>query len=587
MIVMQQNERKKRVRPSRSIDESVSNAESSVSFHSRRRASDDRRQPLRPTILVVDDDDLVRRTLKLELQYHYFIKEANDGIEGLEILRKFVDEIDCVVTDIRMPRLNGSEYMARAAEITRDIYFVVITGHKGEITESELIGSGGGRLSGYLEKPVEGGELTYQVQKAIDLTRLQRDRIRANENAHRLVESIENIHRLRNLEQLLSAIFENVILFSSVEIGFLAFQDEIDGQLRIYGGAGRFRDLVGQPVFDNPHLRADEVALLSHAIETDVLQETEEVMVIPLGQGGMILCGQPIIDQRDRQFIHTFARNAAQVLANTLYFEQLIEKKRLEEELKIASDIQISLLPRRLPQLNDIEVHGFQVAAHEVGGDYYDFIEIEGGHLGICIGDVAGKGMPAGLVMVMVRSYLRMLINEAIVFGNRKRSKDSLAYVLRMVNKELYRDIGADLRFITLTIIIWDAQDQQLRYIGAGHERFLIHRVKTQQVENHKPGGVVLGLIPDIDQHIHEQEIPFLPGDTLFLFTDGITEARSPDGNMYGFERLTYIFAQNAQQTPEAIVKSVQHDVSNHMAGTPPTDDITLVALRRKPELPS
>lgn len=532
------------------------------------------------TVLLVDDDDLVRGSMRMSLQGDYQIYEAHDGFRGLEMLTEHLTSIDCVVTDIRMPGLNGSEYMARAAEITKEVYFIVVTGHKGEVTESKLIGDGGGRLSGFLEKPVTSDELKYQIDKAVELTRNQRDRLRANDNAHKLVKTVENIYNIKNLEDLLAAIFENVALFTSVRTGFLAFTDgEMSEQLVIRGGVGRFATMIGQPIIDNPQLRTDEVNLLLKSIEEDHIQETKEVMILPLKKGGLLLIGQPFVDPRDKDFIRTYARNAEKAIENVFYYQELEEKKRLEQELKIAAEIQTSLLPKEQPDLDDVEAFGFQIPAKEVGGDYYDFIDMGGGNLGVCIGDVSGKGVPAGLVMVMARSYLQ--ITMAKESADHIREVESLAVVLNKINRVLHKDVE-DTRFMTMLLSVWDAQRKVLRYTGAGHERLIVYRQESGTCELIKPGGVMLGMLDDVEDFLHDQELELKSGDTVVLYTDGITEARSRDDQLYGMDALVEKVEKYGSGPINELIEAIRDDLDQFMEGQIQFDDITLVALRRK-----
>lgn len=567
-----------RVRPSGAPQSRGTESPTSKKFG--QRFSDKKLPAYKGTVLLVDDDDLVRGSMRMSLQGEYQILEANDGFQGLDVLKEHLAQIDCVVTDIRMPGLNGSEYMSRAAEITKEVYFIVVTGHKGEVTESKLIGDGGGRLSGFLEKPVTSDELKYQIDKAIELTRNQRDRIRANDNAHKLVQSVENIYSIKSLEDLLAAIFENVAIFSSVRTGFLAFSsDSSENDYVVRGGVGRFAEMIGESIVENPKLRKHEVELLVKAVKEDRIHETDEVMVLPLKRGGLLLIGQPSVDERDKDFIRTYARNAEKAIENVFYYHELEEKKRLEQELKIAAEIQTSLLPKKQPELEDIEVLGFQLPAKEVGGDYYDFIEMGEGSLAVCIGDVSGKGVPAGLVMVMARSYLQILMGKDS--EGHVVEIPSLATVLNKINRVLHKDVEST-RFMTMLLSVWDAHKKVLRYVGAGHERLIVYREATRTCELIKPGGVMLGMLDDVEDFLTDQELELASGDTVVLYTDGVTEARSKADKLFGMDALIASIEKHASDNVHSLIEGVREDLREFMLGEIQYDDITLVALRRK-----
>jgi len=299
------------------------------------------------TILLVDDDPLVRSAMKMAISDDYNVLEAEDGYQGLEVLRNHVSEIQCVVTDIRMPGLNGSEYMAKAGEVTQDVYFVIVTGHKGEVTESKLISDGSGRLSGFLEKPISNDELKYQIQKAVELTQIQQDRARANYNAQQLVEAVETIYAATNEDELLQLIIDNVSRFMSVKTAFWALADSRNNLL-IRGGSDRFSGLIGDPIEGNPNLRSADVEAVRKAIEEDTVTENEHIMALPLYNGVILLFGNPLIDARDKNFIRTYVRNA----------EQALERMHLYEKLKDANT--------KLTQLDKMKTKFTDIISHEL-----------------------------------------------------------------------------------------------------------------------------------------------------------------------------------------------------------------------------
>lgn len=247
--------------------------------------------------------------------------------------------------------------------------------------------------------------------------------------------------------------------------------------------------------------------------------------------------------------------------------EQLLAIRR---ELEIARDIQQSILPSvfpPFPQRRDFEIFASMIPAREVGGDLYDFFLIDDAHLGVVIGDVSGKGVPAALFMAVSRTLLKSMALGGAAPGD----------CLHRVNALLCLENSAEM-FVTAFYGILDTRTGQLAYSNGGHNPpYLLRHDGTVEVLA-GTGGIVLGMLEDIG-YAAEQAI-LHSGDGVFLYTDGVTEAMDRDGNLFSDRRLEGVLRQHTQASPEAIVGAVVDAVGFYAGGAPQSDDITAMAIR-------
>ena len=258
---------------------------------------------------------------------------------------------------------------------------------------------------------------------------------------------------------------------------------------------------------------------------------TRSEMAIPLKKGNRIIGVFNLESDRPAAYsatelalIESFANQAAIALDNARLYEEAREKRRLQEELLVARRIQKKFLPRRDPTVRGFEIAGKTVPSKQVGGDYYDFIWIGEDQLAIVTADVAGKGVPAALILAGFRASL---ITEA-------RESASPAEVLRNVNYLLYKSSDQS-DFVTAFLGILDIRHRRLTYTNAGHNYPLLFREEGDPVELVE-GGTVLGLMKEAPYE--ERSVVLTPGDVLVVYTDGITEAFAADGEQFGEERL-------------------------------------------------
>jgi serine phosphatase RsbU (regulator of sigma subunit)/anti-sigma regulatory factor (Ser/Thr protein kinase) len=253
----------------------------------------------------------------------------------------------------------------------------------------------------------------------------------------------------------------------------------------------------------------------------------------------------------------------------------LIEQQRLRKELQVAQEIQQMLLPADFPHVEGYEIASFYEAAKEVGGDLFDFVDVDEDTIGICIADVSGKGIPGSLIMTMIRTALRL---EAR--GN-KNPADVLARVNKFVTDDMKRGM-----FVTMFYLVLDSRNRIIHYASAGHNPMILFRGKTKQTYYLNPSGFPVGIqLPDIslfDQKIEQDSIRLREDDLLVLYTDGITEAMNPKRELYHEERFLDAVRNNSQYDVAEFIKRIKDDVKDHTKGFPQNDDITYVAIKEK-----
>src|SRR5215203_3453510 len=248
--------------------------------------------------------------------------------------------------------------------------------------------------------------------------------------------------------------------------------------------------------------------------------------------------------------------------------EEAQERQRLEQELHLARLIQQTLLPKSLPGLPGYEVAAYYQPAREVGGDFYDFLDLDDGRLGLVVGDVSGKGVPAALVMATTRTMLRASAQRL----------DSPGEVLKRVNDVIVTDIPPNM-FITCLYAILDTETGRLQFANAGHDLPYRRSSSAGGAEELRATGMPLGLLPGMDYE--EKEIVLERGDSVLFYSDGLVEAHDPEREMFGFPRLQGLVGAHRSGGQE-MVNFLLSELSRFTGGDwEQEDDITLVTLER------
>lgn len=273
----------------------------------------------------------------------------------------------------------------------------------------------------------------------------------------------------------------------------------------------------------------------------------------------------------DGKLLTAVAEQIAAIISNTILHQQILVQERMQRELEIAAEIQVSLLPHGLPDVPGVEFAVASLPATEVGGDFYDFIPLGEDHLGVVVADVAGKGVPAAMLTSLARTILRV---EAGYGHSPQR-------VISQTNQALLQDLQRAEMFVTALIAYLDQNDLALTYANAGHTPGLWWRADVGRFEQLAATTPPLGIeIPDLGG---DRTLKLSPGDSILFYTDGVTETLSPDGQIFGGDRLEEALAAHAGSSADDLVQSVLSAVRVFRRDAPCSDDITMIAMRVRP----
>ena len=284
-----------------------------------------------------------------------------------------------------------------------------------------------------------------------------------------------------------------------------------------------------------------------------------------------------------KKLLQLVADQTAVAIANHELTVQLRAKERQDRELEIASEIQLRLLPRQCPKIKGAELAAKCKTANRVGGDYYDFIPVNYDQLrdnqdisvpwSIVIGDVMGKGVPAGLIMTMTRGMLRAEVLN-------RHTPDQ---IMEHLNRVMYEDLENSRRFVTLFYSEYDPQTQIISYTNAAHHPPLLWQAATGLIKTLDTKGMLIGLVPDSEYEYAQLQLA--PGDTIMYYTDGFTDAVNQHGERFDEDNLYHAFdwaCQNLEQ-PQEILDYLFNQIDNFVgSGNKIIDDMTLVIMRVK-----
>jgi sigma-B regulation protein RsbU (phosphoserine phosphatase) len=240
-------------------------------------------------------------------------------------------------------------------------------------------------------------------------------------------------------------------------------------------------------------------------------------------------------------------------------------------ELEIARSVQMSLLPKADPIVSGFDIAGICIPALEVGGDYYDFVNLAGRKLGIAIGDVSGKGVPAAIYMTLTKGILQSHAEDNV----------SPKSVLSKVNSLMYRTIERN-SFVSMFYAVLDVDKHTIRFSRAGQCPVIL----TQRVEGSgtflTPKGMALGLERGtiFESVLEEQELPLRSGEVLVFYTDGFTEAMNTRGEEFGETRLVEAIGKHRNKSAGEIIKGLCEEIREYTEGKPQHDDMTMVVLK-------
>jgi serine phosphatase RsbU (regulator of sigma subunit)/anti-sigma regulatory factor (Ser/Thr protein kinase) len=313
------------------------------------------------------------------------------------------------------------------------------------------------------------------------------------------------------------------------------------------------------------------------AFDKDTGYRTHSILCLPLIGNGDRLIGvievlnkkeQAVFNEADESLLGGVIAHITVALERARLIEAYVEKERMEESLKLAHDIQMSMLPKNFPpfpERHEFDIFAAIVPAKEVGGDFYDFFFIDDDHLCFAVGDVSGKGIPASLFMAVTKTLFKTTAGNGGTPGE----------ILARLNTEICRD-NESCMFVTLFCGILNIGTGQVDYCNGGHNLpYYLHRGDVSPLEN--LGGRALGIVEQ--SPYTSARMVLSPGESLLLFTDGVTEAMDPSETLYSERRLERFLESNRGSSPRQIIGDLVRDVRQFAGATPQSDDITVLAL--------
>ena len=356
--------------------------------------------------------------------------------------------------------------------------------------------------------------------------------------------------------------------------------------------------------FDGPELVVSAAIgagfRISQAVKAKVLEERTSILVADTSMDEMLREARTIVEQRVKSLIAVPLQTESKVIgiiyvdspdvirqftaedlslltvmgniaAVRIDHARLLEVERTEQimakELAQAAEIQTGLLPQEEPILDGLKVAGRSIPCRSVGGDYYDYFPLSNGRLVVLVGDVAGKGLPAALLMTSLQARVHSLVENY----------EDMAQLTTILNRGVSAKCPRG-KFITFFIALLDPIAGTIAYCNAGHNPPILVSA-SGEVSNLEAGGPVLGVL---GKYTYEgATVPWNPGDALIMFSDGISEAFNPAGEEYGEERLTELLPSITSGTPSVVLEKVFTEVMAFMAEAPASDDMTLVIATR------
>lgn len=413
----------------------------------------------------------------------------------------------------------------------------------------------------------------------------------SRKNLETLIQAFEYISSPLEPEKILELVLEQISQLLNAEAGSIFLLNEKTKELELKVATNLSEEEIGKIKVPLGKGLAGFVAEKNQSVNIkDVSQDerfysnidhitgfkTKNILTVPLKTSNKIVGVLQALNKKDGNFfseedeilLTEFARLVGLTLEKVWFLSQLIEKQTIETDLKIASQIQESLLPKDELIHNDVLIKGFYKPARYISGDYFDFFVLNENEILIVLGDVAGKGAQASLIMASVKAYLSAAIESNLDFVT----------IANNLNKFLASNTPLD-KFITIFLGLINLQENKITYINSGHEPGLI--ISYDGKISHLPSNnIMMGVLENFEYI--PTELTFPDNSFLFIYTDGVTEANNKNNDRFGTERLLDILLKNSK-TPQKIFDILPESIEAFSGEMVQFDDITfLIVIRGK-----
>ena len=529
-------------------------------------------------LCMEDDPDLALLLQKRLTGAGYHVDIAADGEIGLTMFRS--SSYDALIVDQLMPGPDGLEVIRILSSQGPLPATVMISGKGDESAAVEAMKLG---ADDYVVRDVAGGYLELLpsvLEQALRRRRLQQEKLSA-ENALRESES--------RLSGILSSMHDVVFVFDTD--GTLTDFYAPDGALPmpLEGLEARTisellpEELTGAFSEAFHKARQGEVSQVEYSLasagETEWFSAKLSPMLVGGEVAGVVAVGRNITElieyreelRRANEQLEERVEERTRELHEAQ--AQLLTQQRLQQEMKLAAEIQANLLPRSVPSLSSFDVAVAASPAHSVSGDFYDFITQSEQGFCLAVADISGKGVPAALLTLTARTLLRV---EA-------RCEDPLSSILERVSASLHEDLSQAEMFITILLARLNAQAATLTLANAGHTDTLLWKYQTRSLQTLSSTGLPVGILEHTP--VLDQTMTLGPGDAVIAYSDGITEAANPGEELFGLERLKTIAASHADESADDLAGAIVAAVESFREGAPVSDDLTLVVVKALPRI--
>lgn len=401
-----------------------------------------------------------------------------------------------------------------------------------------------------------------------------------------LYEIIGAMNSSLDFDEALNNVMDSVMHLTKAQRGFLMIADDETGELRtlvIKGVDGATLDEEGYSTTIVREVVSTRKPLLTNNAQFDTRYQAGQSIIMRGLRA--ILCAPMIVKNRlmgiiyvdtsmrsgsfsqaDVDLLSLVAGQAGIALENARLYTVAVEKGRMEKELQMAADIQQSLLPQYMPQVEGYEVTALWKAARETAGDFYDAFILDRNRFGIVIADVSDKGAPAALFMAVARTMIRSHAHAGLT------PIDTIS----RTNDLILEDAQSEM-FVTVYHSYFEAGGRSV-HVNAGHNPPIFYQHQKKTIQFMPRGGRAIGWFPN--NPLQEVPINFQSGDVMVYYTDGVSEAENPRKEAYGEERLANVVLRNGHLNADGILKAIVQDVERFCDGEPPFDDMTIVVVR-------
>ncbi len=550
--------------------------------------------------ICVDDEQAVLNQLAAQLEEHfqYFceFEYAESAEEGLALYRELTGQghrVWLIVSDQVMPGMLGDMFLAAIHEIDRQAIKVLLTGQAGLQDTVRAINHAG--LNYYIEKPWNKRDLIMildRLRTQYEITIAQRIMAVEREKWLKELSILYEMNLLFassiDLKETLNTVFYNILNAIQAEAGSMFLMDDQSNTLacRICQGP---KDITGIHVPFGKGIVGHVAKTRQVDVTTDVKHDvrhfpdideqsgfvTHSMVSVPLITKDELLGviqvinkkGGKTFSQEDVNLLQSLSSGAAMAIQNARFSQRLLQEERIMSELMIAHQIQQGILPRPFEGHPAIHFEGANHPAKDVGGDFYDYFQLNGKEFAFMIGDVCGKGVPAAIFMASARSTIK---SQALAVLEP-------AKVIHFANKLIAEDAQHGI-FVTVFYAVYDPETRLLRFTNAGHTLPFLYRSSTGSCASLFNTNFPLGVFDPFT--FQESSFQLEAGDTIVLYTDGVSEALNPLREQFGTDRLVNLILEHGNRSPKELLDAIVADVRAFSGDVPQHDDITLLIVR-------